>query len=190
MEENVIAESTPIARKMAFPEVINPGDVRNDLYLTLNSADFSSKTSNVKNIEVTVRVCDESGRTINDVLTIGAGCEMLSEYKSVVYYHEEKPKWMETLCIKLPIEDFYDSHLKFLFKHRSSNESKDKNEKPFALSFLRLKNENETAIIDRLHDLLVYRDRVQKVLRVRFKLPSTTINKRTAEPKDFRIGRK
>lgn len=156
-EENIVAESTPIARKMAFPEVISPGDVRNDLYLTLNCADFSSKASNVKNIEVTVKVCDESGNTIPEVLTVGAGCEMLSEYKSVVYYHEEKPKWMETLCIKLPIEDFYDSHLKFLFKHRSSSESKDKNEKPFALSFIKLKNENETAIIDRLHDLLVYK---------------------------------
>lgn len=157
VEEGVVAENTPIARKMAFPEVISPGDVRNDLYLTLNCADFSSKTSNVKNIEVTVKVCDESGNTISDVITVGAGCEMLSEFKSVVYYHEEKPKWMETLCIKLPIEDFYDSHLKFLFKHRSSNESKDKNEKPFALSFIRLRNENDTAIIDRLHDLLVYK---------------------------------
>lgn len=157
IEDSLLSESMPVARKMAFPEVISPGDVRNDLYLTLNSSDFSSKTSCVKNIEVTVKVCDESGSSILDVITVGAGCEMMSEYKSVVYYHEEKPKWMETLCIKLPIEDFYESHLKFLFKHRSSNESKDKNEKPFALSFIRLKNENETAIIDRLHDLLVYK---------------------------------
>lgn len=42
---------------------------------------------------------------------------------------------METIRIAIPIEDFYSSHLKFTFKHRSSNESKDKNEKPVGFSF-------------------------------------------------------
>lgn len=40
---------------MGFPEVILPGDVRNDLYLTLISGEFSKGSKSTdKNVEVTV----------------------------------------------------------------------------------------------------------------------------------------
>lgn len=47
---------------MGFPEVILPGDVRNDLYLMLQNGEFpkGSKTSD-KNVEVLVKVCNEIG---------------------------------------------------------------------------------------------------------------------------------
>lgn len=50
---------------MGFPEVILPGDVRNDLYLTLIAGEFpkGNKTSD-KNVEVTVTVCNEKGQSI------------------------------------------------------------------------------------------------------------------------------
>lgn len=52
-----------VSRKLGFPEIILPGDVRHDLYLTLSSGEFSrgSKSAD-KNVEVTVRVCNERGR--------------------------------------------------------------------------------------------------------------------------------
>lgn len=54
-----------IARKMGFPEVILPGDVRNDLYLTLVSGEFSKGSKSTdRNVEVTVRVCNEKGQSI------------------------------------------------------------------------------------------------------------------------------
>lgn len=90
----------PIARKMGFPEVILPGDVRNDLYLTLCSGEFSrsAKTSE-KNVEVSISVCNEHGHTMPGVLSIGAGLGETDEYKSVVYYHDDKPKWLETFKV-------------------------------------------------------------------------------------------
>lgn len=49
-------------RKMGFPDVILPGDVRNDLYLTLSFGEFSKGTkSSDKNIEILVTVCNEKG---------------------------------------------------------------------------------------------------------------------------------
>lgn len=159
---HLVSPLTPLAKKMGFPEVILPGDIRNDLYLTLVSGDFSSKSSNAKNIEITVKVCDEHGVELSDVITFGAGADLMSEYQSVVYYHEEKPKWMETLRISVPIEDFYNSHLKFIFKHRSSVESKDKSDKPFAFAFMKLMDENGTTLKDQLHNVIVYKVDVKK----------------------------
>jgi dedicator of cytokinesis protein 1 len=155
---HIVSPFTAVARKMGFPEVILPGDIRNDLYLTLVQGEFSkgSKKSE-RNVEVTVKVCNEKAQTLPNCLSFGAGSEPMNEYKSVVYYHEERPKWMETLKISIPIEDFYGGHLKFTFRHRSSNDNKDKTEKPFAMSFVKLMNENGTTMKDQIHELLVYK---------------------------------
>lgn len=98
----LLHSNIPIARKMGFPEVILPGDVRNDLYLTICSGEFSrsAKTSE-KNVEVSVSVCNEHGQTICGVISIGAGLDEIDEYKSVVYYHDDKPKWFETFKVQL-----------------------------------------------------------------------------------------
>lgn len=147
------------ARKMGFPEVIFPGDVRNDLYVTLLQGEFSrtSGKSSDKNIEVIVSVCNEHGEVMKDVMTQGGGASMVGEYHSVIYYHEDRPKWNETFKINVPIDDFIRCHLKFVFKHRSSNESKDKNEKPFAMSFVKLQQDNGTTLQQDKHTLVVYK---------------------------------
>lgn len=155
---HLVHGNVAIARKMGFPEVIFPGDVRNDLYLTLVNGEFSkiSKSSD-KNIEVTAVVCDDKGQIVPNILTLGAGASMLNEYKSVIYYHEDKPKWNETFKIELSIEEFKNCHLRFTFKHRSSNEIKDKSEKPFALSYVRLMQGDGTTLQHKCHQLIVYK---------------------------------
>lgn len=97
---HLVHGNVAFARKMGFPEVIFPGDVRNDLYLTLISGEFTkgSKGSD-KNIEVTAVVCDEKGSIVPGILTLGAGAAMVNEYKSVIYYHDDKPKWHETFKV-------------------------------------------------------------------------------------------
>lgn len=57
----------------------------------------------------------------------------------------------------LPIEDFKHCHVKFLFKHRHSQESKDKGNKPFALAYVKLMAKDETAIQQGEHNLAVYK---------------------------------
>lgn len=84
---------------MGFPEVIYPGDVRNDLYLTMVCGEFTkgTKTSD-KNIEVTATVYTENGTEVPNVILLGAAFP-LCKYKSVIYYHEDKPKWNETFKV-------------------------------------------------------------------------------------------
>ncbi|XP_076631403.1 dedicator of cytokinesis protein myoblast city isoform X2 [Colletes latitarsis] len=155
---HLVFGNVAIARKMGFPEVILPGDVRNDLYLTLISGEFNKGSKSTdKNVEVTVKVCNEFGTRIPGVITLGGGASPIDEYRSVIYYHEDKPRWCETFKIAIPIEEFKQAHLKFTFKHRSSNEAKDKTEKPFALSYVKLMQRNGTTLQDIQHELLVYK---------------------------------
>ncbi|XP_034240436.1 dedicator of cytokinesis protein 1 isoform X3 [Thrips palmi] len=159
-EENphLVLGSVAIARKMGFPEVILPGDVRNDLYLTLQSGEFSKGSKSTdKNVEVTVCVCKENGQVLEEVILMGGGLPLQTEYHSVIYYHEDKPRWNETFKVAIPIDDFKSSHLLFTFKHRSSNEAKDRAEKPFALSYVPLMQKNGTTLHDTQHELLVYK---------------------------------
>ena len=51
-----------LARRLGFPDVILPTDVRNDLYLTLLGGEFTrgNKVQD-RNVEVTVKVCNRDG---------------------------------------------------------------------------------------------------------------------------------
>lgn len=62
---HLVDRSTVVARKLGFPEIIMPGDIRNDIYLTLHSGDFDkyNKTTQ-KNVEVIMLVSDEEGKIV------------------------------------------------------------------------------------------------------------------------------
>lgn len=175
----LVHTNVPVARKMGFPEVILPGDVRNDLYLTICGGEFArgTKTSE-RNVEVTVCVANEQGQLVPGVMSIGAGHPPIDEYKSVIYYHDDKPKWQETFKIHIPIEEFKQCHLRFTFKHRCSNEQKDRSEKPFGMAYVRLMQANGTTIPQGQHVLAVYKIDHKKydksVANSYMELPSTT----------------
>ncbi|XP_010145059.1 PREDICTED: dedicator of cytokinesis protein 2-like, partial [Eurypyga helias] len=62
---HLVDRTTVVARKLGFPEIIMPGDIRNDIYITLMYGDFDkyNKTTQ-RNVEVIMCVCDEEGKVM------------------------------------------------------------------------------------------------------------------------------
>ncbi|XP_078717845.1 dedicator of cytokinesis protein 1-like isoform X3 [Lampetra fluviatilis] len=161
---HLVDRSTAIARKLGFPEIIMPGDVRNDIYVTLLNGEFDKGNKTTpKNTEVTMCVCDEEGKVLENVICLGAGTNPVTEYKSVVYYQVKAPQWFETVKVAVPIEDMYRSHLRFTFRHRSSVESKDRSEKVFGMAFVKLMRYDGTTLLDNTHTLIVYKGDTKKL---------------------------
>uniref|UniRef100_A0A8C2KRM8 Dedicator of cytokinesis 5 n=1 Tax=Cyprinus carpio TaxID=7962 RepID=A0A8C2KRM8_CYPCA len=118
-----VDRTTAIVRKMGFPEIILPGYVRNDIYVTLLQGEFDrGKKKTPKNVEVIMSVLDEEGNPMEKAIFPGVGYEGITEYKSVIYYQVKQPCWNETVKVAIPIEDVCRCHLRLTFRHRSSQD--------------------------------------------------------------------
>ncbi|XP_073505608.1 dedicator of cytokinesis protein 2 isoform X2 [Phyllobates terribilis] len=170
---HLVDRSTVIARKLGFPEIIMPGDVRNDIYIILLNGDFDKATQ--RNVEVVMCVCDEEGKVLQNAICLGAGDKLLSEYRSVLYYQVKQPHWMETIKVSVPLEEMQRIHLRFMFRHRSSIESKDKGDRNFAMAYVKLMKDDGTTLHDGCHDLVVIKGDGKKMedASTYLSLPST-----------------
>ncbi|XP_068154340.1 dedicator of cytokinesis protein 3 isoform X1 [Drosophila tropicalis] len=155
-EQPLLFQGSTITRKMGFPDVIMPGDVRNDLFLTLERGEFERGGKNTgKNILVTVVVLDVTGNVLTDCLWGASGMDTQPHYRSMILYHQNAPSWNEMLRLSVPIDKFATAHVRFEFRHCST---RDKTEpKLFAFSFARLMDTSGATLGDGQHELYVYK---------------------------------
>uniref|UniRef100_A0A8D2LD83 Dedicator of cytokinesis 5 n=1 Tax=Varanus komodoensis TaxID=61221 RepID=A0A8D2LD83_VARKO len=162
---HLVDRSTAVARKMGFPEIILPGGY------------FLAEEGDAKRAQLSLD--QTAGRLPRHVPTIhpGAGYEGISEYKSVVYYQVKQPCWYETVKVSIEIKEVSRYHLRFTFRHRSSQESRDKSERAFGLAFVKLMNADGTTLRDGRHNLIVYKGENKKMEDAKFylSLPATKV---------------
>ncbi|TFK54047.1 hypothetical protein OE88DRAFT_1654527 [Heliocybe sulcata] len=184
-ENTSLLQDTPLTLRLGFPDVVFPGDVRNELYLKLWSGNFSpSHTGSARlsmanfargqiapaqsNIQVSVEVRDADGRTVDDALYMGSGEPALKQYNSIVFKQNNEPTFGELIKIKLPLQGTPSWHLFFTFRNRNSREKSagrvDAPDRPYAFAFLPLFLDEGAFPEDGEHRLVLYKaDRLSQI---------------------------
>ncbi|KAK9889845.1 hypothetical protein WA026_007208 [Henosepilachna vigintioctopunctata] len=155
-DNQLLFKNVSLTKKLGFPDVIMPGDVRNDLYICLERGEFErGGKSTGKNIEVTIVVLDSEKNKIHDCLWGASGMEGSSVYNSMIIYHHNSPAWAESVRLTLPIDKFAGAHVRIEYRHCSTREKNDK--KLFGFSFIRLMDKDGAAVQDGSHELYIYK---------------------------------
>lgn len=189
-EHPALLLETPQTARLGFPDVVPPGLVRNDLYIKLWDASFSTMfpaggTLRVRktvapipaSTQVSLEVRRADGTLVPDSLFAGGSGEPPSaQYNSIVYYHNDRPTFGELIKVALP-QGSGDCHLYLSFKHRTREREgiNGEGEKPFAFAYLPLFSHN-ASIKDGKHELVLYhmeKAAIQPTPNLYFEVPST-----------------
>lgn len=182
-ENSSLLQDTPLTLRLGFPDVVFPGDVRNELYVKLWSGDFSSSQASSarrsvanfswgpggsvsNNVQVSVDVRNQDGQTIDRVITRCSGEPPVSQFDSIVFQRTSQPTFGEMIKVTLPPQGAQKWHLFFTFRHRNVRERRggDPTERPFAFGFLPLFPDGRAFLEDGEHTLALYRaDRLNQL---------------------------
>jgi dedicator of cytokinesis protein 3 len=185
-ENTTLLQDSSITRRLSFPDVVFPGDTRNDMYIKLWSGEFTSSNvghtrrsvanfargqvgSSHTNIQVTMEVRDHEGKSVEPILSPGSGEPLTSQFNSLVFQRNTLPTYGELVKLSLPLTGITKLHVFFTFRHRTSREkvgrsANDHPDRPFAFAFLPLFPDGRAALEDGSHTLILYRaDRLTQI---------------------------
>ena len=186
-ENTSLLQDAPLTLRLGFPDVVFPGDVRNELYIKLWSGDFVSSHSGsgrlsvanfargqigqtTNNVQVTVEVRDETGRSIENVISQGSGEPSMTQFNSMVFQRNSQPTFGELIKLQLPLHGIPQWHIFFTLKNRNGRDkatnraSVDSTDRPFAFAFQPLFPDKRAFLEDGSHQLVLYRaDRLGQI---------------------------
>lgn len=144
-----------LTEKRGFPDVVMPGDFKNDLYFTIEGAEFEKGGKSIaKNIEASISLINRSGFVIEHCIVPASNCDKVSCYNSSIFYHSNSPRWNEAIKINVPLIEFDEAHIRIEFRHCST---KDRDKKFLGFSYLPLSDADGTVIPDKSHELYLYK---------------------------------
>ncbi|XP_034614167.1 dedicator of cytokinesis protein 4 [Trachemys scripta elegans] len=153
---SMFTHGVSITRKLGFSNIIMPGEMRNDLYITIEKGEFEKGGKSVaRNVEVMMHIVDSGGQILKDFISFGSGEPPASKFHSFVLYHNNSPRWAELLKLPIPVDKFRGAHIRFEFRHCSTKEKGEK--KLFGFSFVPLMQENGRTLPDGTHELIVHK---------------------------------
>ncbi|KAI6032808.1 hypothetical protein F5J12DRAFT_902576 [Pisolithus orientalis] len=172
IRENMsLLQDIPLTLRLGFPDVVFPGDVRNELYIKLWSGDFptshvpANRLSMVNlarpgptahNIQVTMEVRDSQGNPVERVISLGSGEPCVTHFHSMVFARNNQPTFGELIKLQLPLRGIPDWHLFFTFRNRTGNRALGP-ERPFAFAFQPLFPGQGAFLEDGSHTLVLYK---------------------------------
>ena len=184
-ENSSLLQDASITLRLSFPDVVFPGDLRNEMYIKLWSGDFSSSGNSQSrrsvanfargavssahgNVQVTMEVRDQDGNSVPPILSSGSGEPPTGRFHSMVFQRNFQPTFGELVKLSLPLGGITRWHVFFTFRNRGrdkqprgGNETYDR---PFAFAFVPLFPDGRAALEDGPHTLLLYRaDRLSQV---------------------------
>lgn len=188
VKENIsLLQDTPQTLRLGFPDVVFPGDSRNELYIKLWCGDFtSSHTASgrlsmanfargqmgpaANNVQVTVEVRDQQGGVIENVVSQGSGEPLMTQFHSMVFQKCNEPTFGELIKVQLPPQGKPQWHLFFTFRNRIGRErfgtkgSLEVMDRPFAFAFQPLFPDKHAFVEDGSHMLVMYRaDKISQI---------------------------
>jgi dedicator of cytokinesis protein 1 len=162
------ADTSYFVRKLAMPESIDVGDTRNDIYMTLDSADFPDLPSSGVGVEITVTPRLDRGPLIPNSIVL-ASCEKpRTLFKSWVMLGTNQPVWKETLRLQIPATQIKESHLNFtILAKETKDPSKQKKgaseRESFGFGYIKLTGPSGAVIANGTQDVQIYRNPTKTV---------------------------
>lgn len=175
-ENTSLLQDTPHTLRLGFPDVVFPGDVRNELYIKLWCGDFASTHGTggrisvagltrgqvgpvASNVQVTVEVRDFDGKTVENVISQGSGEPLMTQFNSMVFQRCTEPTFGELIKVQLPLTSVPQWHLFFTFRNRrpSNRAGSEVSDRPFAFGFLPLFPDKRAFVEDGSHTLLMFK---------------------------------
>lgn len=201
VRENMsLLQDTPHTLRLGFPDVVFPGDVRNELYIKLWCGDFTASYNTGRisvakmargqvgaNVQVSVEVRDEKGQTVESVISQGSGEPLMTHFHSMVFQRCNEPTFGELIKIQLPPQGRPQWHLFFTFRNRTGRERAGNRpvsehiDRPFAFAFQPLFPDRHAFVEDGSHMLIMYRSD---------KLPQITSEVYLAAPSSLAAGQR
>uniref|UniRef100_A0A673JR81 Dedicator of cytokinesis protein 4-like n=1 Tax=Sinocyclocheilus rhinocerous TaxID=307959 RepID=A0A673JR81_9TELE len=152
----LFTRNVSITKRLEFSDIIIPGEIRNDLYVTLERGEFEKGGKSVaRNVEVTVYLLGGDGQLLKGLVCCGSGEPGVDENRSFVLYHSNSPRWAEQIKLPIPLEMFHGTHLRFELRHCSTKEKGEK--KLFGFSFVPLMQDDGRPLPDGTHELIVHK---------------------------------
>ncbi|KAF8629938.1 hypothetical protein AX15_003177 [Amanita polypyramis BW_CC] len=177
-ENPSLLQDIPHTLRLGFPDVVFPGDERNELYIKLWSGEFdpshnapsrlsvanfarSQVVPTANNVEVTIEVKDQDGKIVGNVISQGSGEPLTSQFRSMVFQRCSEPTFGELIKIILPSNGTPEWHLFFTFRHCNSRDRSrsqaEQPDRPFAFAFQPLFPDRRSFVEDGSHTLIMYK---------------------------------
>ena len=184
-ENPSLLQDAPITSRLGFPDVVFPGDTRNEVYIKLWSGEFFSGNTGAattprgligrvpsfagalsggRNVQVSIEVRHRNGGVLENVISPGSGEPPMTVFHSMVFYRNNNPTFGELIKLLIPAELMQFCHLFFTFRHRNPKEGGrpstsggDPLERPFAYAYLPLFPDSRAFLQDGPHTLVLYK---------------------------------